>query len=75
MDLNEAKDILERNGYLLKESDLYTKYEKFIDNTIDDALDTIVDYIFENEEYDNDPNRKASMWLDLKSYLVNKWEN
>lgn len=75
MQLDEAKQILENNGYLLNESNIYTKYERFIDDTIDDALDTIVDYIFENEGYDDDPSRKAGMWIDLKSYLVNKWEN
>ena len=75
MELKEAKEILEENGYLLKESDLYSKYERFIDNTIEDALDNIVDYIFENEGYPDDPNRKAGMWTDLKSYLIHKWEN
>lgn len=75
MELKEAKLLLEKNGYLLKESDLYSKYERFIDDTIDNALDTIVDYIFENEGYDDNPSSKAGMWADLKTYLVNKWEN
>lgn len=75
MQLDEAKEILESNGYLLKESDLYSKYERFIDDTIDDALDTIVDYIFENEGYDDNPSHKAGMWADLKTYLLDKWEN
>jgi hypothetical protein len=75
MQLDEAKEILKKNGYLLKESDLYSKYERFIDDTIDDALDTIVDYIFENEGYDDNPSQKAGMWADLKTYLLDKWEN